>query len=201
MLAVKQGIHVHESDYTPFNWKRKEREGLRAGTVFCFWTSLFPCCDTAKSALPDVGFLSLAHEDTWEAICFSCLWNAPDCTKQDVQLYCKNIKPSWAEPPPVPTHMNTYYSHYCINQQRMKNTVLWMLTSTGTRLKLHMLLSLIFLQLLSLSHHKVSHSFPLQWRQSESLQASLLWIPANCKYWSNGSVTALETIYAYLQEK
>lgn len=90
---------------------------------------------------------------------------------------------------------------YKSKQRWMKSIILRVPTSTGTRLKLHMLLSPVSLQSLYLSRHKVSHSLPLQWKQSESLQVSLLWIPANCKYWSNGCVTALETIYAYLQEK
>lgn len=72
-----------------------------------------------------MGFLSLAHEDTSEEIFSSCLWNAPDCTKWDVQLYSKNISLSWAEPPSIPAHMNTYYSHCHINQSKGEWKVLF----------------------------------------------------------------------------
>lgn len=82
-----------------------------------------------------MSFLSLAHEDTSEVIFFSCLWNAPDCTKRDVQLYSKNASLSWAEPPSIPAHMNTYHSHYHVNQSKGEWKVLfygyWLVQALG----------------------------------------------------------------------
>lgn len=113
-----------------------------------------------------MGSLSPAHEDTSEEPFSSCHWNAADCTKQDVQLYSKNISLPWAEPPPQSLHTWTLTSATIreINAKEKEKYHIWILTSTGTRLKLHMLLSPIVPRFLSPSHHKVSPRLPLQWR-------------------------------------
>lgn len=91
---------------------------------------------------------------------FSCLWNAPDCTKRDVQLYSKNVK-SFLSGAPLNscTHEHLLQSlSYKSKQRRMKSIILWILTSTGTRFKLHVLPSPISPQFLYLSHHSQSQS-------------------------------------------
>lgn len=125
--------------------KRNEREGLRAEIFFCFCTDLFPCWDIAKPAPPEVGFSSLAHEDTSEEIFFFFFLpgNAPDCTKWDVQLYRRNRSPSWAEPPSIPAHMNAYYSHHHMNQSKGEWEVLfygyWLVQALGSSYTHHFL--------------------------------------------------------------
>lgn len=125
--------------------KRNEREGLRAEIFFCFWTDLFPCWDIAKSAPPEVGFSSLAHEDTSEEIFFffPASGNAPDCTKRDVQLYSRNSSPSRAEPPSIPAHMNADYSHHHRNPSKGEREVVfygyWLVQALGSSYTRHFL--------------------------------------------------------------
>lgn len=83
-------------------------------------------------------------------------------------------------PPSPRTQEHLLQSHSYKSMQKRMSIILWMLPSTGTRLRLHMLLSSISSQLLYLSHH--SQPQPPSPVKAESLQVSLLWSPANCKY-------------------